>query len=256
MQEPELEEEVEPGFSPSPDSEPECGDDADEPDQFFLQEEEELELEEGIEVVSGQEKQRRLSFMGFEAAEILTGLKTGPLVDLSDSESEEDIPIGQLRSDYSNERLPLQSRISKEANKAPRKPAASKPSSKKPASNQGNSVEKPDAPVPKRPAVQQGVKGGKKKSKRLMTRDELRKQEAANGWEPIGPDDEPPFHPPVFTGPPSGPVRPPDQSEEFTELQAFRLFFTDEMLDLVVEQTNKYARQRGADLRRSGHRKV
>jgi hypothetical protein len=167
VREPELEEEVEPGFSPSPDSEPKIGDDGDKPDQFFFEEEEELELEEGTELVSGLEKQRRLSFMGFEAAEILTGLKTGPLLDLSDSDSEEDIPIGQLRADHFDERLPLQSRLSKAPNKAPRKPSASKPSSKtrkKPPNNEGSNVEKPDARVPERPAVQQGVKGGKKKS--------------------------------------------------------------------------------------------
>lgn len=256
-----LEEECVPGFSPSPDSEAETEGD-DEPDQFFLQELHELEQEDAAEVVSVAEKDRRLSILGFEAAQLLTELKEGPPVDLhssfSSSDSESDIPIGQLRSDYFRERIP----IHKQQRKKPpaKKPPAKKPQKaprkqKDPIVDNEAGVEN-EASLPGRPLVQPDMRGGKKKSKKLMTRDELRAEERLLGWEPIGPEEEPLFHAPVFTGPVPGPVRPPDLMGEFTELQAFRLFFSDEMLDLVVRHTNKYAKQRGAHIRERGHSRI
>lgn len=195
--------------------------------------------------------------LGFEAAEILTGLK-GPPNDTragqhatSDSSDSDDdcIPISQLGSNYFRERLPIQGL---------QKKLPSKKKSAQRSAPRSQTVEKGPGPVSRRarPPVQEGAKGGKKKTKKLMTREELKVDEALDGWVPLLPEDEPPFEPPVFTDPLPGPVRSQELSGDFTELDAFRLFFTDEMLDLIVQQTNKYARQRGADLRTRGHRGV
>lgn len=194
VREGELEEASFPDLSPAPDSESDEGE-IELEEAFFVQEAEELELEEGVEVVTPAEKERRLSLLGFEAAQILTGLKTRPQVDTEpDFDSDDDcLPIGFLGPDYFRERLPIQDQ-SRRGKAVARKKSQKKSAGKSSAADKSQTLDKNDKlsePAAERPLVQQGMKGGRKKSKKLMTREELRVEEKERGWVPIGPEMSP-----------------------------------------------------------------